>query len=75
MVVDDLYVVCVAASSLAIGLALAEGRLGAAEAFAAAELDSTFQLEHWGEDPEETRRRAAIRADLEAAARFLGLLG
>jgi chaperone required for assembly of F1-ATPase len=64
-----------AAGSLAIGLAVAEGRLGAAEAFAAAELDSTFQLEHWGEDWDETRRRACIRADLEAAARWFGLLG
>jgi chaperone required for assembly of F1-ATPase len=48
---------------------LAEGRLSADAAFAAAELDSTLQLEHWGEDWQETRRRA----DLEAAARFLAL--
>ena len=63
-----------AAGSLVIGLALAHGRLSAAEAFEAAELDATFQIEQWGEDPEATRRRAAVRADLEAAQRLMTLV-
>ena len=64
-----------AAGSLVIGLALAAGRIDAAAAFDAAQLDESYQIERWGEDPEAARRRAAIKADLAAAARFLALLG
>jgi chaperone required for assembly of F1-ATPase len=63
-----------AAGSLVIGLALVAGRIDAAAAFDAAQLDESYQIERWGEDPEAARRRAAIKADLEAAARFLALL-
>ena len=62
-----------AAGSLAIGLALIEGRLDPAQAFEAAELDATYQTESWGDDPEASRRRAEVRADLEVAARFVAL--
>ena len=61
------------AGSLVIALALAEGRLSADEAAAAALLDELFQAEKWGSDPEAERRRAAIRADLAAAKRFHAL--
>ena len=60
--------------SLVIALALTEGRLDAAEAFAASQLDESFQIEAWGEDEEQARRRAALAEDLMAAARFLSLL-
>ena len=60
--------------SLVVALAFQRGRLDAAAAFAVAELDSTFQIEQWGEDPEAARRRAAVLADLAAARRFLDLL-
>ncbi|HEY1720225.1 MAG TPA: ATP12 family protein [Magnetospirillaceae bacterium] len=63
-----------ATGSLILGLALAEGRLTAAEAFAAAQLDETYQNEFWGEDEETVQRRAARRADIEAAAQVFGLL-
>jgi len=63
-----------AAGSLVIGLALAAGRIDAAAAFEAAQLDESYQIERWGADPEAVRRRAAIKVDLEAAARFLALL-
>jgi chaperone required for assembly of F1-ATPase len=63
-----------AAGSLVIALALAECRIDAAAAFDAAQLDESYQIERWGEDPEAARRRAAIKADLDAAARFLALL-
>lgn len=59
-----------ACGSLVVGLALAEQRLTAAEAFAASELEETFQIERWGEDPIARDRRDGIRRDLEAAARF-----
>lgn len=63
-----------AAGSLVIGLALCDGRLDAEGAFDAAELDATFQIESWGEDAEATVRRATVRGDLGAAAKFVGLL-
>ncbi len=63
-----------AAGSLVIGLALGAGRIDAAAAFEAAQLDESYQIERWGEDPEAARRRAAIHADLEAAARLMALL-
>ncbi len=58
-----------------IGLALGAGRIDAAAAFEAAQLDESYQIERWGEDPEAARRRAAIHADLEAAAQLMALLG
>lgn len=61
--------------SLVIGLALVDGRLAAAQAFDAAELDASFQIERWGEGEEARRRRAAVRQELELAERFLKLLG
>lgn len=60
--------------SLVIGLALVEGRVDAAQAFDAAQLHETYQIETWGDDPEATRQRIGIRADLEAARRFADLL-
>ena len=63
-----------AAGSLIVALALIEGRLGADTAFAAAELDETFQIEQWGEDPEQRKRRAGLQADLALAAQFVALL-
>jgi chaperone required for assembly of F1-ATPase len=58
------------AGSLVIALALAEGRVSDDAAADAALLDELFQAGKWGSDPEADRRRAAIRADLAAAARF-----
>ena len=52
-----------------VPLAVAEG------AFAASQLDETFQIEAWGEDAEAAQRRQALAADLKAASRFLDLLG
>ncbi len=63
-----------AAGSLVIALALAAGKIDAATACNAAQLDESYQIERWGEDPEAARRRAAIEADLEAAGQFLALL-
>ncbi len=69
-----LGVITGAAGSLAIGLALLEGRIGPEEAAAAAQLDELYQAERWGLDPEAERRRAGQKADLIAARRFLDLL-
>jgi chaperone required for assembly of F1-ATPase len=60
--------------SLILGLAVAAGDLGAEAAFAASVLDETFEIEQWGEDKEQSARRERLRADLEAAERFLALV-
>jgi len=62
-----------ALGSLFLALAMLEGRLNADEAFAASELDETYQIEFWGEDPEATKRREALRNDIAAAGRFVEL--
>ena len=69
-----LHAATAACGSLVIALALLEGRLGAAEAFAASQLDESFQIEAWGEDTEQAKRRAELAAEIEAAARFISLL-
>jgi len=63
-----------ATGSLVIALALTVGRLDAEAAFAAAQLDESYQMERWGEDPDARRRRDAIRAELAAVEHFMTLL-
>ena len=69
-----LSVTVAATGSLVIGLALVDGHINSEKAFENAELDATFQIEHWGEDYEASRRRATLRRDLEDVERFLELL-
>jgi chaperone required for assembly of F1-ATPase len=69
-----LHAATAACGSLIIALALLEGHLDAATAFTASQLDESFQIEAWGEDSEQAERRAALAADIEAAARFMALL-
>jgi chaperone required for assembly of F1-ATPase len=63
-----------ACGSLVVALAMLEGRIDAEAAFAASQLDESFQIEAWGEDAEQAERRCALAADIAAAARFLALL-
>jgi chaperone required for assembly of F1-ATPase len=69
-----LHTATAACGSLVIALALMEGRLDAASAFAASQLDESFQIEAWGEDAEAAARRHALAEDIAAAARFVQLL-
>ena len=62
-----------ALGSLVLGLALAAGRIDAAEAHALGALDELFQAEKWGEDAEAAVRRASIAADIALAAQFMEL--
>jgi chaperone required for assembly of F1-ATPase len=62
-----------AASSLVVGLAMLAEEIDAGAAFEAAELDSSFQIERWGEDPEAAQRRDRLRADFKVVERFLYL--
>jgi chaperone required for assembly of F1-ATPase len=59
--------------SLVLGLALAEERLSAEEAFALSRLDETFQSEAWGRDAEAEARGARLGRELAAIERFLRL--
>jgi chaperone required for assembly of F1-ATPase len=59
--------------TLVIALALIEGRLDTGEAFARSQLDESFQIDAWGEDTEQAERRAALAAEIAAAARFKSL--
>ena len=69
-----LHLATAACGSLIVALALLEGRLDAEEAFAASQLDETFEIELWGEDAEQMQRRAALMDDIALAARLVRLL-
>jgi chaperone required for assembly of F1-ATPase len=69
-----LHLTTTACGSVVLGLALLGERISAEEAFAAAQLDETFQIERWGEDAEQTKTRAALKEDIALAARFAALL-
>ena len=69
-----LHAATTACGSLVIALALLEGQLDAGAAFAASQLDESFQIESWGEDREQAERRTALADDIAAAARFVALL-
>lgn len=68
-----LHAVVACCGSLVIGLALFDGRIDAETAWRASQLDETYQIERWGEDSEAGERRAALRAEIAAAAQFLAL--
>jgi chaperone required for assembly of F1-ATPase len=75
LALSGLYNLTHIAGSLVIALALSEGRISAAEGFAAAQLDELYQIERWGEDPTAALRHENIRRDIDAGTRFLALLG
>jgi chaperone required for assembly of F1-ATPase len=69
-----LHLATAACGSLVVALALIEGRLEAEAAFAATELDESYEIERWGEDIEQAKRRKGLREDIALAARFVALL-
>ncbi len=69
-----LHLATAACGSLVVALALIEGRLDVEEAFAASQLDETFEIELWGEDSEQAQRRAALKDDITLARRFIDLV-
>jgi chaperone required for assembly of F1-ATPase len=74
MALAALNLATAACGSLVVALALAEGLLDAASAFAVSALDESFEIEQWGEDAEQAARRRALGEDIAAAAQFLALL-
>ncbi len=62
-----------ALGSLVLGLAMATGELDGESAATLGALDELFQVELWGDDTEAAARRAAVRAEIVLAARFIAL--
>jgi len=61
-------------ASITLTLALAEGRLSAAEAFALSQLEERYQAERWGQDEEAAKRADGLLAELIAAEELLRLV-
>jgi chaperone required for assembly of F1-ATPase len=59
--------------SVVLALALADGKLDAAAANAAAHVNDAFQAEKWGWDSEAEARLKALLTELQTAERFLRL--
>lgn len=59
--------------SVILALAVAQGALDQAAAWAAAHVDEDWQISLWGEDFEAAERRKRRRVDFEAAARLIAL--
>lgn len=63
-----------ACGSLVVALALIEARIDADTAFEVSQLDESFEIERWGEESEQTKRRTLLKNDIALAARFVALL-
>ncbi|WP_151720596.1 ATP12 family chaperone protein [Gemmobacter serpentinus] len=59
--------------SLVLGLAVAEGRLSADQAFDLSRIDEHWQIEQWGTDEEAAEQETLKRQGLQEAARFHAL--
>jgi len=68
-----LYSATLASGSVLIGLALAEGAIGVEAAWTCADLNDAWRAERSREDPEMTRRREGMRAEMLVAGRFFEL--
>jgi chaperone required for assembly of F1-ATPase len=60
--------------SVVLALAMERGELGPEEAFKTALLDELYEIERWGEEQEQLRRHARLKADLVGTDRFLRAL-
>jgi chaperone required for assembly of F1-ATPase len=60
--------------SALLALAVAQGRLDAAQAWQAAHVDEDHQMRTWGEDAEALARRARRWTEMESAARLFALV-
>jgi len=69
-----LYRATTLGGSLVLGLAMLRDEIDSGALFEAAFLDELWQAEKWGRDREAENRRAGIRAELDHAHRFLGLV-
>jgi chaperone required for assembly of F1-ATPase len=74
-VLAGLHAAATLLGSTIIALALCDGRLGADDAFAAAQLDAIYQAEKWGQDPEALLRWSRNAAELTKIAEFFRMIG
>jgi chaperone required for assembly of F1-ATPase len=70
-----LHVMTTLTGSVLLALAVARGRLDAASAWTAANVDEDYQMQAWGSDTEALERRARRWLEMEAAARLSRSLG
>jgi chaperone required for assembly of F1-ATPase len=70
-----LHAITTLTGSAILALALAEGRIGAEEAWTAAHVEEDWQIAQWGEDAEAAQRRAAQKIEFLAACRLFDLIG
>jgi chaperone required for assembly of F1-ATPase len=73
MMLAALHLATTGCGSLVLALALAEGRISAAEALALAHTDEAFQAAKWGVTEDYAARRESIARDIASAARFMEL--
>jgi chaperone required for assembly of F1-ATPase len=69
-----LHVITTLTGSALLALALLRGQLTADEAWTAAHVDEDWNMEQWGRDEMALARRAARRAEMDAAAKVLATL-
>jgi chaperone required for assembly of F1-ATPase len=69
-----LHVMTTLTGSALLALAHARGRLGVAEAWAAAHVEEDWQIGKWGEDALATARRQSRWLEMQTASRLLALL-
>lgn len=70
-----LQTAALASGSIILALALKEGHIAAGDAFAAAELEASFQAEKWGLDADTKARQEGVLKDLKACEKWFALLG
>jgi chaperone required for assembly of F1-ATPase len=75
MALATLHVMTTLTGSALLALAHARGRISEDEAWNAAHVDEDWQIRQWGVDVEAAARREKRRAEMQAASRFLALLG
>lgn len=68
-----LHVAASITGSLVLALALADGRITPAQAFALSRIDETYQAEKWGQDHEAQVRAASLAREIDIAAAFMAM--
>jgi chaperone required for assembly of F1-ATPase len=66
-----LHVIASITGSLVLALAVLEGFIPGAYAFALSRIDETYQAEKWGEDAEAQKRAAALAQELDKAVELI----
>ncbi len=68
------YNITTLCGSVSVALNVMGGNISVEEAWAAAQLDENYQIDAWGIDDEAKIRQDNMKAELDAASRFLAML-